>query len=127
MLVGISPNELITFLLDDYGGRVADKYITKDSGFYNLLEGGHQVMADRSFQIKEELLLHFCSLEVPPGAPMKIQMTSAEVKKTKHVAHLQIHVERTINCSKSFKILKNTLPVSSLQHIDDILWTCTAL
>ena len=40
-------------------------------------------MADSGFQIEEELLLHFCSLEVPPGAPMKTQMTSVEVKKLK--------------------------------------------
>ena len=37
-LVGISPNGFITFLLDCYGGRALDKYITKDSVFCNLLE-----------------------------------------------------------------------------------------
>ena len=52
------------------------KYITKNSGFYDPLELGDQVMVDRGFQIKEELLLHFCSLEAPPGARMKSQMTS---------------------------------------------------
>ena len=62
-------------------------------------------MADRGFQIKEELLLHFCSLEIPPGARIKSQMTSAEGRKTKDVASLRIHVERTINCIKSFRIL----------------------
>ena len=45
-------------------------------------------MADRGFQIKEELLLHFCSFEVPPGARMKSQRTSREVKKNKNVASL---------------------------------------
>ena len=116
-LVSISPNGFITFLSDCYGGRASDKYITKDSGFYNLLERGHQVMADRGFQIKDEPLLHFCSLEVPPGAPMKSQMTSAEVEKDKDVANLRIHVERAINRTKRFRILKNTLPVSLLQHV----------
>ena len=38
------------------------------------------------FQIKRELLLHFCSLEVPPGAPMKSHMTFAEVKKEQKCA-----------------------------------------
>ena len=32
-------------------------------------------MAGRGFQIEEEQLLHICSLEVPPGTPMKSQMT----------------------------------------------------
>ena len=38
-----------------------------------------------------------------------------------------MHVELAINCIKSFKILKNTLPVSLLQHKDDILWTYVTL
>ena len=42
-------------------------------------------MAGRGFQIKEELLLNFCSLEVPPGPRIKSQITSAEVKKSKDV------------------------------------------
>ena len=41
------------------------------------------VMADRGFQIHEELLLRFCSLQVPPGARAKSQMTTDEWKKTK--------------------------------------------
>ena len=69
-------------------------------------------MADKGFQIKEELILHFHSLEVSPGVRMKSQITSAEVKKTKDVTNLRIHVEHAINRSKSFRILKNSLPVS---------------
>ena len=48
-LVGISPSGFITFLSNCYGGRASDKYITKDSGFYDLLERGDQIMADRGF------------------------------------------------------------------------------
>ena len=51
-------------------------------------------MADRGFQIREELLLHHATLVVPPGARAKSQMTSAECKKTSKVANLRIHVER---------------------------------
>ena len=59
---------------------------------------------------------------------MKSHMTSAEVKKNnKDVTNFRNHVKRVINRIKSFRILKNTLPVSSLQHIDDILWICAAL
>ena len=40
-------------------------------------------MEDRSFQIKEELFLHFRSLEFPPDAQTKSLITSAKVKKPK--------------------------------------------
>ena len=104
LLVGISPNGFISFLLDCYSGRASDKYITKESIFCNLLEQGNQVMEDRGSQIKEELILYFCSFEVPPDSRIKNQMTSPEVKNMKDVANLRIHVERAIN--QSFRILK---------------------
>ena len=75
------------------------------------MERVDQVMAGRGFQIKEELLLHFFSLKVPAGPPMKSQVTSAEVTNTKDVAELRIHVEREINWFKSFRILKNTFSI----------------
>ena len=64
-------------------------------------------MIDRGLQIKEELLLHFCNLEVPPGVQMKSEMTSAEFKK-KDVTKVRVNVAHAINCIKSFRILKNT-------------------
>ncbi|XP_047137527.1 uncharacterized protein LOC124814027 [Hydra vulgaris] len=108
-LVGISPNGFITFLSDCYGGRCSDNFITKDSGFYDLLERDDEVMADREFQIQEELLLRFCTLIVPPGARLKSQMMQ-NAKKNKKIANLRIHVERVINRLKTYRILKNVFP-----------------
>ena len=81
-LVGISPSGFITFLSSCYGGRASYKFITKDSGFYDLLECDDFVMAVRGFQIQEDLHLHFCILQIPPGAQKKSQMAKKEVKKT---------------------------------------------
>ena len=41
------------------------------------LDPGDEVMADRGFQIKEDLLFYYCSLNVPPGARVKVQLTSS--------------------------------------------------
>ena len=38
------------------GGKRTNQFITKDSGFYENLERDDQIMADRGFQIIEELL-----------------------------------------------------------------------
>ena len=48
-------------------------------------------MADRYFQIQEDLLLHFCNLQVPPCARAKSQMTKKEAQKTKEIENLRIH------------------------------------
>ena len=58
-------------------------------------------MADRGFQIQEDLLLRYCNLQVPPGARTNSQTTKKEVKKTKEFANLRIHVERAINRIKN--------------------------
>ena len=84
-------------------------------------------MADRGFQIKEDLMFKFCSLSVPPGARVKSQMTMSECKKTKDVANVRVHVERAINRIKNYRILKNILPITMVHHADDIVRTCAAL
>ena len=126
-LVGIAPNGYLTFVSDCYGGRSSDKFITHDSMFFDLLERDDQVMADRGFQIKEDLLLHFCSLAIPPGARVKSQFTGKEVKDTKEVANLRIHVERAINRIKTYRILKSTLPITMLRHFDDMVLAIAGL
>ena len=86
-LIAISPTGYIMFISDCYGGRATDQFICKDSTFYNHLEAGDEVMADRGFQIKEDLFFHYCSLSIPPGARMKSQLCDDECHKTKEVAN----------------------------------------
>ena len=105
-LVGISPTGFITFFSSCYGGRASDRFICQDSYFYDGLDLYDEVMADRGFQIQEELMMKFCKLT----ARVKSQMTTAEVKKTKEIANLRIHVERAINRIKTFRILKTVMP-----------------
>ena len=126
-LIAIAPSGFIMFVSDCYGGRTTDKHICNDSSFYKKLEYGDEVMADRGFQIQEDLLHYYCKLSVPPGARVKSQMTAEECKKTKEIANLRIHVERAINRIKEFKILKNILPINMLPLADDIVRTCASL
>ena len=88
-LVGIAPSGYITFLSDCYGGRASDKHRVLDSGFLDLLKRDDHVMAGRGFQIKEDLLMKFCSLLIPPGARAKSQFTEEEIKKNKRSCELK--------------------------------------
>ena len=56
-LVHISPSGFITFLSSWYGGRASDKFFTKDSCFYDLLERDDVVIGDRGFQIQQDLFI----------------------------------------------------------------------
>ena len=100
-LIDISPSGFIIFVSDSYGGRTSDVYICKDSNFYGLLEREDEIMADRGFQINEELLLRFRQFYVPHGARAKSQLTPSECKRTKKVTNLRIRddVIRDLNNS----------------------------
>ena len=48
-------------------------------------------------------------------------------KMTIKVANLRVQVESAINRVKSFRILKNVLPITMLHHAVHIVKTCAAL
>ena len=63
-LVGISPDGVITFVSSFYPGSISDKELTRPSGFLDLLDCGNSVMADRGFDIKDDLILRGVNLNI---------------------------------------------------------------
>ena len=44
-----------------------------------------------------------------------------KVQKTKAIENLQIHVETAINRIKIYRIFKAALPITMMQHVDEIV------
>ena len=88
ILVSISPCGAFNFISKAWGGRKSDIYLTKHSGFYEILDPLDEVMADKEFTIMEELLLRNCRLHIPPGKRGHEQLTKEQVLKTKTIAFL---------------------------------------
>lgn len=128
-LVAITPRGTISFVSPGMGGRTSDKCIVKKSGFYDHIEPGDLVMADKGFLIEEELVLCGARLAIPPGKRGQSQMTKTDVCSTKRIANLRIHVERAIKRIKEFNILQDANGLSLLlaPHLDDIMIVCAAL
>ena len=127
ILVSITPNGAFNFVSKAWGGRTSDVHLTRESGFYDILERYDEVMADRGFTISEDLLLHHARLHIPPGKRGQEQFSRAEVKKTKEIANLRIYVEQAIRRLKTFRLIKHELPISLLENIDDIVIVCAAI
>ena len=62
-LIGIAPRGDLTFVSELYSGNTSDKQLTNDCGILKLLEPGDIVMADRGFEIENDL---------PPGVSLNI-------------------------------------------------------
>ena len=91
-LVGISPDGVITFVSSLYPGSISDKELI--SGILDLLDCGDSVMADKGFEIEDDLILRGVPLNIPPFLKDKKQLEEKELIITQCIASLRIHVER---------------------------------
>ena len=63
------------YLIYVYGGSISHKELTRCSGILDLLEQGDSVMADRGFDIQNELTLQGVRLNIPPFLKGKSQLS----------------------------------------------------
>ena len=122
-LVSITPTGAFNFVSQIWGGNTSDRYITMHSGFLDLISAGDEIMADRGFPIKDLLTERKAYLTIPPFTRKchwgKGKYLSApEIRRTRQIANLRIHVERAIQRLKTFRLISQTIPWSmkSLIH-----------
>ena len=134
-LVAITPTGAVSFISKCWGGRVSDRHITANSGLLKHLKHGDLILADRGFDIADDLALLGASIAIPPFTKGKPQLSQREVEFSRQLSSIRIHVERAIGRMKNYKILHNTLPISLIKReheaefatIDKIVFVCAAL
>ncbi|XP_035992033.1 uncharacterized protein LOC118562916 isoform X2 [Fundulus heteroclitus] len=135
-LIGITPKGAICFLSKGWGGRTSDKHITLNSGFLDKLLPGDIVLADRGFDIQENVGLLCAEVKLPAFTKGMCQLDAKNVEETRKIAHLRIHVERVIgNVNQKYKILTGTMPISlilpcegeDVTLLDKVVTVCCAL
>ena len=124
-LIGISPAGYPSFISELYTGRSSDKQVTKDCGILNLLEPGDDLMADKGFDIEDEMP-QGVNLNIPPF--LKDQQLSVQAEnETRKIAAVRVHVERAIQRIKCFRILKNVFPLSMASELNKVWVICSYL
>ncbi|GBN68046.1 hypothetical protein AVEN_70939-1 [Araneus ventricosus] len=129
-LISCTPDGLVNFISKGYGGRTDDTVIVEDSGYLEKLSPDMEVMADRGFKnISSSLQQRECKLVRPPSVSADIQCTPDEVKASKRIAALRIHVERLIRRVREFKMLLPHACIDNhlVQSFDYIVITTCAL
>lgn len=126
-LVSCTPNGLVNYISNGYGGRITDTCIVETSDFSKCLQPSMWVMAlsrDRGFKHVEVYLRKMGVLLVrPPSVASGGKLSKAEAKETKQVASLRVHVERVIRRLREFNMLKPhaCLNLSLVKVLDDVL------
>ena len=123
-LVGVTPSGSVSFVSKLYGGRISDKRITRLCGILTLLDEGDVVLADKGFDITEEVAAVKATLNIPAFLRDK-QFSHGDLLQTRRVASVRIHVERAIEQMKNYNIL-SCLPISFMDVADEI-WSCCSL
>ena len=126
-LVGISPGGAITFVSKLYPGSISDQMLTKKSGLLELLEKGDSVMADRGFNIQDDLTPLCVKVNIPPFLKGKTQLEPEELVETRRIASLRIHVERAIERIKNYHIFDGTLPSSLTDMVEEMFFVCAVM
>ena len=99
--VGITPSGAISFLSECWGGRATDKCITMKSGLLRLLRPGDIILADRGFDIGDDIALHGAKQVIPSFTQWKKLLRMQEVECSQRIAKVRIHVERIIGLLKN--------------------------
>ena len=55
VLIGISPQGVVTYMSEAWGGRVSDKHLTENCDILQNLLPGNIVLADRGFDIADSV------------------------------------------------------------------------
>ena len=130
-LVAISPTGAIIFISRCWGARASDKLITSKSGFLDYLIHGDLILANRGFDITEDLALRGSILAIPPFT----KLSQREVEISRELSRVRIHIEQAICHIKHYRLLQHTFPISLIKTtdetefaiIDKILIVCAAL
>lgn len=135
-LIAISPQGVISYISQGWGGRVSDKHLTENCGILEKLLPGDQILADRGFNIQDSVGLFCAEIAIPPFTKGKKQLSRLEIDTARKLSRVRIHVERVIGVLRQkYTILESTLAINMIRcnkqtemsMIDKIVTVCSAL
>ena len=85
------------------------------------------VMADKGFDIGDELKNANLHLNIPPFLANQSAFSEGDVIKTQTVAQHRIHIERAIGKVRRFQIFSIEIPVTMFEIINQIWTVCCML
>ncbi|XP_076858248.1 uncharacterized protein LOC143512151 isoform X2 [Brachyhypopomus gauderio] len=116
-MIGVAPHGAITFVSGLYAGSMSDREIFKLSGIINLLTPDMAIMVDKGFLVDN---LAPCKVYRPAFFSRNTQMSREDVRQTKSIARLRVHVKRCISRVKENKLFDKAIPLSVCGSIKEL-------
>lgn len=126
-LIGIAPQGFVSYI----------SIAVEASGILKKLLPGDVVIGYRGFNVEDSVGLYAASLKIPAFTRGKLQLSAQEVKETRKIASVRIHVERVIGLARrKYQILQSRAmptehmavkPGETMALIDKIGVVCCAL
>lgn len=131
-LIGITPQNVICFLSEGYGGGTSDCNVIIESGILQNLGVGDSILMNKDFTSSDEGF-HCATLNVNSKGEKLLEVADAE-ESAKIEPTVITYVEKVVGNFKSkFSIMNGPLPVEMLQVknencvINEIVTVCCAL
>ena len=86
VFIAVAPTGAIGFISKAWSGRVSDKEITQKCGFLSFLEYGDEILADRGFNVEDDLAVCGAKLLLPSFTKGKNQLSQKEVEQSRRLA-----------------------------------------
>lgn len=119
-MVSVTPGGCFNFISHGYVGKASDKFIFNNCNILPLFDENDAVMVDKGFSIMKELMEHNLELIRPPTI-FDGQLSTEEAKWNVSIASARVHVERSIQRLKQFKMLTERVDTTFLYLLDDIV------
>ena len=84
-------------------------------------------MADRGFNIQDDLTPIGVRLNIPPFLKVKQQLERNELVETRRIASLRIHVERAMERIKNFHIFDRVVLSTLTDLTEQMFFVCAVL
>jgi hypothetical protein len=84
-------------------------------------------MADRGFDIQDDLTPIGVRVNIPPFMKGKEQLDANEMVETRRIASLRIHVERAMERIKNFYIFDRNIPPTLTDVTEQMFVVCAIL
>ena len=95
--------------------------VSVDSGIFDKISMGDNILADSGFTFKEQLASLGATLKFPHFTKKKSQLSGKEVDTSRQLSSVRIHVEMVIGQVKNIHMLRNIVPLTQMDLLDNIM------